>query len=153
MIFFSRPARAHHPRDRGFTLIELLVVITIIGILTAAVLPISRVTITRTRELELKRALRTMRRAIDQYKLNYDKHVYKEEEQVDRSGYPLTLDELLEKKLLRSIPIDPLSGQKEWRTVSFTDDLDSQISDGADVYDVHSLSEEVALDGTSYSEW
>ena len=58
--------------SKGFTFIELLVVTTILLILSAAVLPLARVTVQRQREIELHRALREMRLAIDKYKDSVD---------------------------------------------------------------------------------
>ena len=55
-------------RARGFSFVELLVVTTIILILAAAVQPLAKVTIQRTREAELRRVLREMRTAIDKFK-------------------------------------------------------------------------------------
>ena len=56
----------------GTTFVELMAAATILMILAGAVLPMARVTVKRQRELELHRALRDMRRAIDDYKLSVD---------------------------------------------------------------------------------
>jgi general secretion pathway protein G len=55
-------------RERGTTFFEVLAVATIIAILAAAVLPLSRITRQRQKELELRRVLREMRTAIDRFK-------------------------------------------------------------------------------------
>src|SRR5512137_487425 len=55
-------------RRSGYTFVELLVVGTMLLILASAVLPMAKVTIQRQREIELRRALREMRTAIDRYK-------------------------------------------------------------------------------------
>ena len=138
---------------RGFTLIELVIVMAVLAILASVVMPLARVSVKKGKELELRQDLRIMRQAIDKYKENYDKHLYKKEEEVDRSGYPKTLEELLEKKVLRRIPIDPFMGKGDWITRSYTDDPESSLSDGKDVFDIKSTSDGTALDGTKYREW
>lgn len=138
---------------KGFTLIELVIVMAVLAILASVIMPLTRVSVKKGKELELRRDLRIIRQAIDKYKENYDKHLYKKEEEVDRSGYPKTLEELVEKKVLRRIPVDPFTGKVDWITRSYTDDPESSLSDGKDVFDISSASDGIALDGTKHSEW
>lgn len=137
----------------GFTLIELVIVMAVLAILASVAMPLARMSVKKGKELELRQNLRMIRQAIDKYKENYDKHLYKKEEEVDRSGYPKTLEELVEKKVLRRIPIDPFTGKADWVTTSYTDDPESSFSDGKDVFDIRSASDGVAMDETKYSEW
>ncbi|HSB77789.1 MAG TPA: prepilin-type N-terminal cleavage/methylation domain-containing protein [Candidatus Methylomirabilis sp.] len=148
--------------SRGLTLIELLVCITVLGVLAGVAMPLAQVTMTRTRELELHRALRILRTGIDQFKAEYDKAKtnvkdaradFKSLVSVDRTGYPLTLDEMVQTKILRRIPRDPMSPDGKWVTRSYSDNVDSSISDAKDVYDIRSASHVVALDGTTYDTW
>lgn len=149
-------------RGRGLTLIELLVSISVLGILAAAAMPLAQVTAARARELELRRSLRTLREGFDRFKLEYDRAKGNAKEartefrkivSVDRSGYPLTLQELLELKILRRVPRDPMNPGGGWVTRSYSDNPDSTLSDGKDVYDVRSGSTGIALDGTRYDTW
>jgi len=144
------------------TMIEILIVMAIISILAAAVFPVSRMTVKRSREIDLKRNLRMMRTAIDRYKEMYD--AGKLEQKIGASGYPPDLDILVEGvplvsepgkkiKLLRRIPVDPMTGEGNWEFRSHDDAPDSRSWGGKDVFDVHSKSEEAALDGTKYSDW
>ena len=113
----------------------------------------------RHKELELKYNLRMMRSAIDEYKKAYD--MYHFMIPVESEGYPPDLDELVKgvevnaKKLkfLRRIPIDPMTGEAEWGLRSLQDEPDSTSWGSQNVYDVYSLSEGMALDGSKYSEW
>jgi len=143
-------------------MIELLVTISILGILAAVAMPLAQTTATRTRELELRRNLRQIRDGLDRFKFEYDKaktnavdarQEFKKKVSVDRSGYPLTLEEMVETKILRRIPLDPLSADGKWVTRSFSDNPESSLSDGKDVYDIRSASTAVALDGTRYDTW
>ncbi|MBP1774016.1 MAG: type secretion system pseudopilin PulG [candidate division NC10 bacterium] len=143
-------------------MIELLVTISILGILAAVAMPLAQTTATRTRELELRRNLRQIRDGLDRFKFEYDKaktnavdarQEFKKKVSVDRSGYPLTLEEMVETKILRRIPLDPLSADGKWVTRSFSDNPESSLSDGKDVYDIRSASKAVALDGTHYDTW
>lgn len=147
---------------RGLTFIELLVSIAVLGVLAAAAMPLVQVSVARTRELELRRNLRHLREGIDFFKAEYDKaranakdarEALKKKVSADRTGYPLTLDEMVETKILRRIPRDPMTPDGKWVTRSFSDNPDSSLSDGKDVYDVRSASKAVAQDGTTYDTW
>ncbi len=151
-----------HRDARGFTLIELLITVAVLGILASAALPLAHVTAKRTREIELRRSLRTLRENTDRFKLEYDKaranaqdakEIFKKKVTADRTGYPLTLEELVEAKVLRRIPKDPMSPDGKWITRSYSDNPDSSLTDNRDVYDVRSASKEKALDGTPYDTW
>ena len=141
---------------------ELLITVTVLGVLASAAMPLVEVTVTRTKELELRRALRQIREGIDRFKLEYDKarqnakdaqESFKTRVSIDRSGYPLTLEEMVETKILRRIPKDPISGEDQWITRSYSDSLTSTLTDGRDVYDIRSASTATALDGSTYDTW
>ncbi|HEX7549648.1 MAG TPA: type II secretion system protein [Candidatus Methylomirabilis sp.] len=149
-------------RSGGVTLIELVVSVAILGILAAVAMPLARTTATRTRELELRRDLRKLREGIDQFKLEYEKarsnvrearQDFRKRVSVDRTGYPLTMEEMVETKILRRIPRDPMTPDGKWVIRSFSDNPESSLSDAKDVYDVRSASKAVALDGTKYETW
>jgi general secretion pathway protein G len=139
-----------------------LVAISVLGILATAAMPLVQISATRTRELELRRALRQLRDGLDRFKAEYDKargnardalDEFRKRVSVDRTGYPLTLDELVETKVLRRIPRDPMAPGAPWVLRSYSDNPDSSLSDNKDVYDVSSSSRRVALDGTTYDTW
>jgi len=139
---------------------ELIVASTILSILTLMALPLARITIQRERERRLRQALWEMRDAIDRYKDAGDKGAF--QIKLDSQGYPPDLDELVKgvevqggKKVrfLRAIPIDPMTGNKEWGMRSMQDDPDSDSWGGQAVFDVFTKSEGTALDGTKYRDW
>ena len=86
---------------RGFTLIEMLVVMAIIATLLSIAAPRYFRSTDDAREAALKSDLRTLREAIDHY-------------HADRGSYPEVLDDLVEKRYLRAIPVDPITGKAEW---------------------------------------
>jgi general secretion pathway protein G len=162
MEAYARMRPTRWPRRGGVTLIELLVVVAILGILAGVALPLAQVTAIRTRELELRRNLRNVRQGIDQFKAEYDKaranvrdarDAFKKKVSVDRTGYPLTPDEMVETKILRRVPRDPMTADGKWVARSFSDNPESSLSDAKDVYDIRSASKTVALDGTTYDTW
>jgi general secretion pathway protein G len=151
---------------RGMTFVELLVVTVILLVLASAAMPLTRVTIQRQKEVELRRVLREMRTAIDRYKDAVDQGgIPATEVRAGSEGYPPSLAALVEGvpmagdaagkklKLLRRIPIDPITGEAEWGMRSYQDRPDSTTWGGQNVYDVYSKSEGTALDGTKYKDW
>ena len=146
-------------RRRGFTVIELIVAMTILMILTAAAVPIVRVTIQRNKERELRRDLWEMRDAIDRDKDAADRGAF--QIKLDSQGYPPDLETLVKgedsngKKLrfLRRIPVDPMTGTTEWGLRSMQDDPESDSWGGQSVFDVYTKSEGTGLDGSKYKTW
>ena len=150
-------------RPRGLTLIEVLVTITILAILSAMVLPVAKTTLRREKELELRRDLRSMREAIDQFKKFSDAGMI-QARCLQCYGYPEDLQALVEgvtqvvaidKKLrfLRRLPFDPMTGEQSWGMRSLQDDPNGDSWGHQNVFDVYSLSEGTALDGSKYREW
>jgi len=155
----------------GLSLIELIVTIAILSILASLAMPLAQNTAKRMKEAELRRNLRSMRTAIDDFKKSYDKAVTegKLPSTLDKSGYPENLKQLVEgydfgglystkKKFLRRVPVDPFNPpekgeEPDWGLRSYADDPESDIWGGEDVFDVYSLSKEAAIDGTSYKDW
>jgi len=146
----------------GLSLVEILVCVAILMILAGAVMPTVKVTVKRQKELELRRDLRILRVAIDQYKQFADQGLI-EKEGIDSEGYPPDLETLVKgvpqvgttKKLkfLRRIPVDPFTHDSEWGLRSYQDDPDSLSWGRQNVYDVYTLHAGVALDGTKYEDW
>jgi len=152
--------------DAGYTFVELLVVAALLAVLASAVLPLARVAIQRQREIELRRTLREMRTAIDHFKDAADGGMIAATElKLGNEGYPSDLTVLVEGipasgdatgrklKFLRRVPRDPLTGEAEWGKRSYQDKADSRSWGGQNVYDVYSLSEGTALDGSKYKDW
>ena len=150
----------------GYTFVELLVVSAIIIILASAVMPLARVTATRTREAELHRVLREMRTAIDRYKDSADLgQISPFELKAGAEGYPPDLQTLVDGvpaandatgrklKFLRRIPVDPMTKSTEWGMRSYQDDPDSTRWGGQNVFDVFTTFDGKALDGTKYRDW
>lgn len=152
----------------GVSLLELVVTITILGILAAGVMPLVRNTTIRTKEIELRRSLRIIRVAIDDYKKTFDK--MPDGPLKTGSGYPKDLQELVEGKdfgdakvgtvkfLRRKVlnPLDPKSSEDDkwgWELRSYKDKPDSSSWGKEDVYDVYAPQDGTALDGTKYKEW
>ncbi|GBC76927.1 hypothetical protein HRbin08_00395 [bacterium HR08] len=157
--------RGESRRAEGFTLLELILTIAIVSIFTAAAIPIARNAIQRQREIELRRALRELRTAIDRYKRAYDAGIISRfEMQAETEGYPPNLEVLVngvqlagspDRKIrfLRRIPVDPMTGRAEWGLRSTQDEPNARSWGGQNVFDVYSLSEGTALDGTRYRDW
>ncbi len=151
----------------GFSLIEVVITVAIIGILASVAAPLTETVVQRSREQDLKKALMTLRNAIDAHKEAAD--TGRIEVGVGESGYPRTLESLVEGVVdrqsptgakiyfLRRIPRDPLAdparpAAQSWGLRSYDSPPDSPRA-GKDVFDVFTLSEARALDGTLYREW
>jgi general secretion pathway protein G len=152
-------------QPRGVTYLELIAVATILMILASAILPMGKVAVQRQREIELRRELRTMRRAIDQYKLAVEQgQIGGTDVKLGSEGYPEDLETLVKGvrrvgtvdrklKFLRRIPLDPMTGTAEWGLRCYQDDPDSTSWCGDNVWDVYSKSTAKGLDGTPYNTW
>ncbi|MDQ3651703.1 MAG: type II secretion system GspH family protein [Acidobacteriota bacterium] len=122
---------------RGFTLLELMIVISIIIVLAMVVMPqYNRFTL-QARETALRDNLFQMRKMIDQYA-------------ADKGKMAQSLDELVSANYLRDIPIDPITGERDW-IVEMGEDVNA-IDGGQGVSNVCSSSSETASDGSSYND-
>ena len=155
-------------RRNGFTIAELLTVVAIIGILASVAIPVARFGFRRQKEIELRYRLRKITEAIDRYQelmtIQQGPVRAAQLQALGSDGYPKDLEALLEGvkmsdgrtiRLIRERDlIDPMTGDKEWDTRSTTDDPDSVSTDGNNVFEVHSRSTALSLDGkTRYNEW
>ncbi|MBC7361127.1 MAG: type II secretion system protein [Candidatus Aminicenantes bacterium] len=159
-------------RGPGFTLLEMVVTLSILAILTSVAIPVIETSVKREKEAELRRNLRLIREAIDEYKRLADEKKIKVDE--DSYGYPPDLETLVKgveieeevtdptgkktvKKVLvrflRRIPKDPMTDSYEWGLRSYQDEPGSDTWGGQNVYDVYTKSQATALDGTKYRDW
>lgn len=152
--------------EAGYTFIEIAIVSAIIAVLASAILPLAKVTMQRSREIELRRDLRDMRTAIDKFKDAADQgKIAPADLPSQADGYPPTLQILVDGvqaandntgmrlKFLRRIPIDPMTRSSAWGMRSSRDTATSTAWGGQNVFDVYSTYEGRALDGTKYSDW
>jgi general secretion pathway protein G len=147
----------------------LIITLAILAMLAAATLPLVYNTVKRNRETALRRGLRELRDAIDNYKRFNDSTVPPGQlipiQERTMTGYPKNLKILVDgfvpanrvddKKLrfLRRMPVDPMTESGEWGVKSSTDDPDSNSTNDEDVFDVYSKSDGVGLNGTKYRDW
>jgi general secretion pathway protein G len=151
--------------EGGVTYLELIATCAILMILASAILPLARVGFTRRKEMELRRALREVRTAVDRYKLLVDQgQIGGTDVKLGSEGYPPDLETLVKGvnrvgavdrkiKLLRRIPLDPMTGDTEWGMRCYQDDPDETSWCGQNVWDVYSKSTAKGLDGTRYNTW
>lgn len=122
--------------ERGFTLIELLIVMSIIAILATIAQPSFKQAIVKSREAVLKEDLFIFRDVIDKYYSDHGK-------------YPPVLDELVKEGYIRGIPKDPFANSIDtWQLI-----YSEHEGEEKGIYDIHSGSDLIALDGTPYNEW
>ncbi|HEV2576356.1 MAG TPA: prepilin-type N-terminal cleavage/methylation domain-containing protein [Acidobacteriaceae bacterium] len=127
-------------RERGFTLIELMVVMAVIAILSSIAIPSFINAVKHAREAVLREDLHTMRQAIDSYT-------------VDKEKAPQSLDDLVQAGYLKQIPVDPMTGTSDsWMPDTSDTLMDIDQTDGG-INNVHSGSQGIATDGSSYNTW
>ncbi|PYT07501.1 MAG: general secretion pathway protein GspG [Acidobacteria bacterium] len=164
---FGIGAARNRRRVAGLTLVEVMCAVALLLVLATIAMPLARNTVQRHKEAELRRDLNVICAAIDRY------HQYAITGAIkpwdpDWEGYPPDLETLVEGveitgtatggrqkvvKILREIPVDPLTGERTWGLRSYQMDPDTKGWDQKNVWDVYSLSSGTALDGTSYSDW
>jgi general secretion pathway protein G len=126
------------PQSKGFTLLELMIVISIIIILAMIALAQYSQTVRAAQEATLRDDLHQMRKLIDQYA-------------ADKGKLPQSLEDLVSAGYIQEIPVDPITGNKDWLTEFGDDPTSSGSSQG--LTNVRSASSDTAADGTRYSEW
>jgi len=147
--------RALHARRGGFTLLELLVVLAILALLLTIATPRYLDHIERAREITLRSSLKVMREAIDKF-------------EGDQGRLPASLDELVARKYLKAIPVDPITDKRDtWVALSLADLLatsptpDTSITMGPSaaasstpgMADVRSGAPGNGADGTPFQSW
>lgn len=156
-------------RARGFTIIEMVITVAIIGLLATLVLPMAELSVQRTREHELRQALREIRAGLDAYKRAVDEG--RVIHSMVKSGYPASLKVLVEGEpdagspdgkgriyFLRRVPRDPMTGdtgkppEETWGIRSYESSADAP-QEGDDVFDVYSLSSGIGINGVPYRDW
>lgn len=159
--------RSHFPA--GFTLIELVVTVAIVALLSTVAFPLAEVVVKRSKEQELRLALREIRSALDAYMQAVEEG--RIVQSMEQSAYPETLNVLVDgvpdasspdrnKKInfLRRIPRDPLfadparPAEDTWGKRSYASSHDAP-EEGEDVYDVYSLAPGIGLNGIPYRDW
>jgi general secretion pathway protein G len=124
-------------RRRGFTLIELLVVLAVMAVLLTIALPRYFQSVERSREVALAQSLNVVRDAIDKY-------------YADRGKYPDSLAELVQARYLRSVPVDPVTGNAEaWVILP----PPAGAIGGGSLYDVRSGAPGQSIEGRPFSEF
>jgi general secretion pathway protein G len=127
-------------RNPGFTVIELMIVMTIILILIGIAAVRYDKIVQHSKEAALKTDLKTIRDAIDNYTL-------------DKQAAPQSVDDLQQAGYLRSVPLDPMTGAKDW-VPQFDSVVLSPDQTTTGMVDVHSNSPKVSpFDNTPYNEW
>ncbi|MGV3499139.1 MAG: type II secretion system protein [Hydrogenophaga sp.] len=124
-------------RSRGFTLIELLVVMAIVATLLTLVTPRYFAQVERAREAALRETLAVTREAIDRFHGDHDR-------------YPGSLEELVDKRYLRSLPSDPITERSDtWVLLPPPIRADGEPLAGS-VWDLKSGAQ---VEGKSYDQW
>lgn len=153
--------------ERGVTLIELVCCSAIILVLAGAAVPVANTYVKRRKELELRQALRELRTAIDKFQLEAtnnpamrgtkmngtNEEFYPEKLEWLYEGYDLGDAVGTKVKYLRRLLRDPMTGKADWATRSSRDKPGTFATDGLNIFDIHTKSKAVALDGTHYAEW
>lgn len=122
----------------GFTLLEMVMVMTIIVVLAVIGVTSYQQVQLKAKETLLKEDLNTMRKLLDQY-------------EADREHLPQALDDLVTSGYMREIPIDPITGERDWNPEMGEDTTSREGGQG--IVNVHSNATGEGSDGKAYSEY
>jgi general secretion pathway protein G len=122
----------------GFTLLELMIVISIIVILAVIAMPQYQKSVTHAKETVLRDNLYQLRKAIDLYG-------------ADKGKLPQSLDDLVSAGYIRELPLDPITGEKDWQVETGEDPTSLRGEQG--IVNVRSSSPDASTEGTPYNEW
>ena len=136
----SRRRSVRRADESGFTLIELLIVMAIIATLASIAIPSYINAVRHAREAVLREDLQTMRSAIDSYT-------------IDKEKAPQSLDDLVQAGYLKAIPVDPMTQSTDTWMPDTSDTLMDIDETAGGINNVHSGSQAVATDGSSYNTW
>ena len=125
----------HKFKSRGFTLVELLVVMAIIAMLLSLAAPRYFNSLDKSREAVLRENLAMTRQALDKYF-------------GDNGKYPDALEDLVTKKYLRSLPIDPFTDSAATWTI-----VPPDAPGKGGVFDIRSGSPGKGRDGSALHDW
>lgn len=148
---------------------ELVAVTAVTLVLAGIALPVASTMVKRQKELELRRALREIRTAIDRFQADSERFPGMRGPSgvinaTNEEGFPEKLAHLyegvdvglpngLKVKWLRRLPRDPITGKTEWASRSSKDEPGALFGSGINIFDIRTKSGAVALDGTKYAEW
>jgi len=121
-------------------MIELMIVMAIVVILVSIAVPLYQKSLIRAKESVLKNNLFTLRTVIDEY--TYDKQ-----------KAPQALEDLVREGYLRDVPVDPMTGSNTTWQVEMEEAMTSVSQTEPGIFDIHSGSDRIGLDGTPYSDW
>ena len=124
--------------QKGFSLLELMIAMFIMIILLSVAVPVYQRSVQHARETVLKENLWQMRRAIDQYS-------------ADKGKLPQSIQDLVENKYLREVPMDPILEKAEWKEVQGEDSNSPDSEQG--LTDVKSMAEGQDTDGKDFAEY
>jgi len=138
----KRDAESGQSRDRPrfrFTPLKLMTVIVIVASLISIGIPIYSRSIVRGKERVLKNNLFTLRMVIHEYTW-------------DKQKAPLSLNDLVSDRYLRQIPVDPITGKADWKTIMENPSHTVNQSEPG-IVDLRSVSDKISREGTPYSAW
>jgi general secretion pathway protein G len=124
--------------QKGFSLLELMIAMFIMIILLSVAVPVYQRTVLHARETVLRENLWQMRRAIDQYA-------------TDKGRLPQSVEEMVEAKYLRELPVDPILEKAEWKEITGEDPNSPDGEQG--LTDIRSLAEGQDSEGKDYAEY
>ncbi|MCU1290279.1 MAG: ral secretion pathway protein [Acidobacteria bacterium] len=124
--------------EKGFSLLELMITMFILIILISVAMPTYQRSVQNARETVLRENLWQMRRSIDQYA-------------ADKGKLPQSIEDLVEGKYLREVPVDPITEKAEWKTVQGEDPNSSDGEQG--LTDVKSMADGEDSDGKKYEDY